>query len=134
MTALLERAPLAAGHEWPDGDNDPAIPRIPGIPAPRTEPVPVKIPQQPGPQPSSSLTCCGRPMRRDGRQLVCGKCGGWTDTSLALALARAVASPAVARQCGTCKGQGGKEVDTSSGGVIRKTWKSCAACRGRGTC
>ncbi|MFF2940234.1 hypothetical protein ACFVSQ_10365 [Streptomyces niveus] len=38
---------LVAGHDWPDGDNDPAIPRIIGIPGPRTEPIPVKAPVQP---------------------------------------------------------------------------------------
>ena len=26
-----------------------------------------------------SQTCCGRPMRYDGGQYVCGKCGAWTD-------------------------------------------------------
>lgn len=43
---------LTAGHDWPDGDNDPAIPRITGIPGPRTEPTPAKrpsVPTQPGP-------------------------------------------------------------------------------------
>jgi hypothetical protein len=25
------------------------------------------------------FTCCGRPMRREGSQLVCGKCGAYTD-------------------------------------------------------
>ncbi|MFJ3100332.1 hypothetical protein [Streptomyces sp. NPDC086835] len=129
MTTLLERAPLAAGHEWPDGDNDRAIPRIPGIPAPRTEPVPVKIPKQPGPEQSTGPTCCGRRMRRDGQQLVCSNCGGWTDAGVALV----TVEPAAARQCGTCQGQGGKTVDTSSGGVTRKQWKTCADCRGRGT-
>ncbi|MEX3206056.1 hypothetical protein [Streptomyces acidiscabies] len=26
-----------------------------------------------------ALTCCGTPMRRDGTQYVCGKCGAWTE-------------------------------------------------------
>lgn len=26
--------------------------------------------------------CCGRTMRRDGRQLVCSKCKGWIDSGL----------------------------------------------------
>lgn len=38
---------LVAGHDWPDGPNDPAIPRITGIPGPRTEPTPGKAPTQP---------------------------------------------------------------------------------------
>ncbi|MGW6416324.1 hypothetical protein [Streptomyces sp. NPDC055055] len=78
---------LNAGHDWPDGDNDPAIPSIPGIPGPRTEPVPAKVPTQPGPESSAAPSCCGRKMRRDGTQWVCGKCGGWTDNGrVALAL------------------------------------------------
>ncbi|MFD6935269.1 hypothetical protein ACFWAP_03805 [Streptomyces goshikiensis] len=36
-----------AGHGWPDGDNDPAIPRITGIPGPRREPQPEKPPVPP---------------------------------------------------------------------------------------
>ncbi|MFF5131830.1 glycoside hydrolase family 3 C-terminal domain-containing protein [Streptomyces syringium] len=38
---------LAAGHDWPDDDNDPAVPRITGIPGPRTEPISAKVPTQP---------------------------------------------------------------------------------------
>ncbi|WP_228976672.1 hypothetical protein [Streptomyces sp. DH12] len=26
--------------------------------------------------------CCGRTMRRDGRQFVCSKCKGWLDSAL----------------------------------------------------
>ncbi|MBT2492355.1 hypothetical protein J7E96_28365 [Streptomyces sp. ISL-96] len=82
----IRDAVLAAGHDWPDGDNDPAIPRITGIPGPRTEPTPGKrpsIPTQPGPDQSAAPTCCGRAMRRDGTQWVCGKCKGWHDTGRA---------------------------------------------------
>ncbi|WP_327415447.1 hypothetical protein [Streptomyces sp. NBC_01233] len=87
----IRDAVLAAGHDWPDGDNDPAIPTIPGIPGPRTEPVPAKVPVQPGPDSSTAPTCCGRAMRRDGTQWVCGKCKGWTDTGrTALALVPAL--------------------------------------------
>ncbi|MFE3378770.1 hypothetical protein [Streptomyces anulatus] len=75
---------LTDGHDWPSGDNDPAIPKIPGIPGPRTEPTPVKAPRQPGPNQSATPTCCGRTMRRDGTQWVCGKCRGWLDTGRAL--------------------------------------------------
>ncbi|MGW6391155.1 hypothetical protein ACWFR1_11760 [Streptomyces sp. NPDC055103] len=51
--ALLLRAALpTAGHDWPDGPNDPAIPRIKGIPGPRTEPTPDKRPSVPT-QPTS---------------------------------------------------------------------------------
>lgn len=25
------------------------------------------------------MTCCGKPMQRDGSQYVCTKCGAWTD-------------------------------------------------------
>ncbi|MFJ3545426.1 hypothetical protein ACIPQH_25060 [Streptomyces rubiginosohelvolus] len=42
---LLRRAAAEAGHDWPDGDNDRAIPNIPGIPGPRTEPTPVAVPR-----------------------------------------------------------------------------------------
>lgn len=31
--------------------------------------------------------CCGRTMRRDGRQFVCSKCKGWTQTATALVVA-----------------------------------------------
>ncbi|MFD4315040.1 hypothetical protein [Streptomyces sp. NPDC058548] len=45
--ALHVRALLpSAGHDWPDGPNDPAIPRITGIPAPRKDPKP-SVPTQP---------------------------------------------------------------------------------------
>ncbi|MFD9601772.1 hypothetical protein ACFQ6O_43815 [Streptomyces sp. NPDC056441] len=37
-----------------------------------------------------------------------------------------------ASACGTCGGQGGQMVDTSSDGVIRQNWVSCQACRGSG--
>ncbi|MEW2631621.1 hypothetical protein AB0903_08170 [Streptomyces sp. NPDC048389] len=128
MTSLLERAPRA----WND-DEDPNAPAIPRIPGPRKEPLPTKlpakVPQQPGPQQSGTPSCCGRPMRRDGRQLVCGRCKSWTDTGVA----HVVASPAATPACPSCKGKGGRSVDTSSGGVTRKTWKSCTDCRGRGT-
>ncbi|MEV3895357.1 hypothetical protein [Streptomyces anulatus] len=42
---LLRRAAVEAGHDWPDGDNDRAIPRITGIPGPRTEPTPIAVPR-----------------------------------------------------------------------------------------
>lgn len=29
------------------------------------------------------MTCCGKPMQRDGQQLVCRTCGGWIDTGAA---------------------------------------------------
>jgi hypothetical protein len=25
------------------------------------------------------MTCCGKPMQKDGNQYVCRKCGAWTD-------------------------------------------------------
>ncbi|MER7135344.1 hypothetical protein ABT358_02225 [Streptomyces sp. NPDC000341] len=145
-----------------DGDDDPngpAIPRITGIPGPRKEPVPVPTrcpkpregslaalrptageggvflprPRLPEPAPrqpirdtfAAVLTCCGRKLRRSGSQLVCDTCGAWT-TAVATLL------PVVAGQCGTCQGRGGREVDTSSGGVTRKNWRSCTACNGSG--
>ncbi|WP_228994726.1 hypothetical protein [Streptomyces sp. DH8] len=70
----IRAAVLAAGHDWTDGDNDPAIPRIP---SPR---IPAKVPRQPGPDQSAAPICCGRTMRHDGTQWVCPKCKGWTDT------------------------------------------------------
>ncbi|WP_284576712.1 hypothetical protein [Streptomyces sp. 2P-4] len=42
---ILRRTVAEAGHDWPDGENDPAIPRITGIPGPRTEPTPVAVPR-----------------------------------------------------------------------------------------
>ncbi|MFB8347975.1 hypothetical protein [Streptomyces niveus] len=33
---------------------------------------------------AQSRKCCGRTMRREGRQLVCSKCKGWSDVGLAL--------------------------------------------------
>jgi hypothetical protein len=72
--ALRLRLQFAAPrHEWSDDDNQPVIPTIPG---PRRAPQP-QDPQQPG-----GPTCCGRPMRRDGQQFVCGTCGGWTDSGV----------------------------------------------------
>ncbi|MEC3995209.1 hypothetical protein VSR01_17370 [Actinacidiphila sp. DG2A-62] len=35
---------------------------------------------------ASAPKCCARTMRRDGRQFVCSKCKGWTESSLALAV------------------------------------------------
>ncbi|MFD9422235.1 MULTISPECIES: hypothetical protein [unclassified Streptomyces] len=68
---------VAAGHDWPDGDNDPAIPRIPGIPGQRSpQAAAVEV------EPYGSLTCCGRPMGRQGTQWVCGVCGSWVDLGL----------------------------------------------------
>ncbi|WP_329028258.1 hypothetical protein [Streptomyces sp. NBC_00690] len=34
--------------------------------------------------------------------------------------------------CPECQGTGGETVDTSSGGVTRKTWQSCGSCNGLG--
>ncbi|MEU5094927.1 hypothetical protein [Streptomyces sp. NPDC020996] len=31
---------------------------------------------------ASAPSCCGRPMRRDGSQYVCGRCGAWTDPGI----------------------------------------------------
>ncbi|WP_434593382.1 hypothetical protein [Streptomyces sp. A5-4] len=42
----LLRLVVDAGHDWPDGDNDPAIPRITGIPGQRKDPKP-SVPTQP---------------------------------------------------------------------------------------
>lgn len=78
----LRRVVVEAGHDWPDGDNDPAIPTITGIPGPRREPVPAEtssVVEQ-----FAAPTCCGRAMSRDGGQWVCGKCGGWLDTGRAV--------------------------------------------------
>ncbi|MEV5677285.1 hypothetical protein [Streptomyces sp. NPDC052179] len=70
----IRAAAVAAGHDWPDGDNDPAIPRIPGPRSPQAAAVEV--------EPYGSLTCCGRPMGRQGTQWVCGVCGSWVDLGL----------------------------------------------------
>ncbi|MGI5532498.1 hypothetical protein ACQEVX_35555 [Streptomyces syringium] len=37
-----------------------------------------------------------------------------------------------AGKCGSCRGEGGRMVDTSDGGVTRQTWQSCTACHGSG--
>lgn len=50
---ILRKTLANAGHDWPDGDNDPAIPRITGIPGPRTEPTPAKQPTVPVARPAS---------------------------------------------------------------------------------
>ena len=36
------------------------------------------------------------------------------------------------KQCGTCHGNGGKTVDTSSNGIQRRNWKTCGTCQGSG--
>ncbi|MFD3844753.1 hypothetical protein ACFWVB_02535 [Streptomyces microflavus] len=72
---------LAAGHEWTEDDNAKVIPTIPG---PRKVPVPAKSAEQQGAGQSDAPTCCGRPMRRDGSQWVCGKCREWRDTGRAV--------------------------------------------------
>lgn len=129
MTALL-LDPVVRPFAW-DDDEDPNAPWLPKIPGPRPEQVPtppVKIPEQP--TSSAAPTCCGRPMTRDGSHYVCRKCRGWADLGAALV----AVVPAAARQCSTCQGKGGKEVDTSSGGVTRKSWQTCGSCRGTGSC
>lgn len=126
MTTALLELPLRP-LSWNDDEdpNGPCIPRITGIPGPRTEPepVPARIPQQP--TGSVAPTCCGRPMKRDGSQWVCRRCRAWV-TAVASLL------PSAARKCTACKGAGGRKVDTSSGGVTRKTWVTCKTCRGTG--
>ncbi|MEU5161237.1 hypothetical protein AB0G74_16745 [Streptomyces sp. NPDC020875] len=44
---------------------------------------------------------------------------------------RAVADMA-ARACPSCAGAGGRTEDTSSDGIVRRTWRSCTACGGTG--
>ena len=36
----------------------------------------------------SAPSCCGRSMRRDGSQWVCGKCGAWVDPGTVAVTAR----------------------------------------------
>lgn len=73
----LRRLPAPTGSEWTEDDNQRVIPLIPGPrPAPAPGPRPV-IPRQP--EGSDAPTCCGKPMKRDGQQWVCGKCKGWHD-------------------------------------------------------
>ncbi|WP_370424317.1 hypothetical protein AB8O64_36815 (plasmid) [Streptomyces sp. QH1-20] len=36
------------------------------------------------------------------------------------------------RKCASCRGKGGRMVDTSSDGVTRQTWQTCTACGGSG--
>lgn len=61
--------PATAQNEDPNG------PWLPKIPDPRKPSVTEsRVPA------SSALKCCGRPMVRQGNQLVCGRCGSWTDT------------------------------------------------------
>ncbi|MFC8887572.1 hypothetical protein ACFT54_09860 [Streptomyces cinereoruber] len=127
MTLLLDRVVgLSSGAD----DEDLNAPWLPKIPRPRPAERPVKIPAKVPEQPTGSAgpSCCGRPMRRDGGQFVCGRCGGWSDPGVALV----AAGPVAGQACGTCSGNGGKEVDTSSGGVTRKSWQTCSTCRGTG--
>ncbi len=47
----------------------------PGTDMPQRHPVPA-------PRPHTrrlAVTCCGKPMQQEGQQLVCRKCGAWTD-------------------------------------------------------
>lgn len=76
--ALIVRRVLTdAGVSWTEDDNERVIPRIPG---PRPAPTPAPLPRIPAqPQGSDAPTCCGRAMKRDGQQWVCGKCKGWHD-------------------------------------------------------
>jgi hypothetical protein len=51
----------------------------------------------------------------------------------ATALQRIAGSPTsepTPRACGTCRGNGGQTVDTSSDGVTRRTWVPCQECTG----
>ncbi|WP_225846939.1 hypothetical protein [Streptomyces sp. HPF1205] len=66
----LRRQFTASGHDWTDDDNQPVIPIIPG---------PRQAPQQQDPPQQGAPSCCGRPMRREGQQFVCGECGAWVD-------------------------------------------------------
>lgn len=52
---ILRRVLAEAGHDWPDGDDDRVIPRITGIPGPRTEPTPVDTPRQHPEQPEGGV-------------------------------------------------------------------------------
>lgn len=36
------------------------------------------------------------------------------------------------RACGTCKGDGGRTITTTTNGVTRATWQSCKPCYGTG--
>lgn len=62
------KAAVEDSYEWTEDDNKPVIPTIPGQ---RREPARSASGQ------SGAPTCCGRPMRRDGEQFVCRKCGGY---------------------------------------------------------
>jgi hypothetical protein len=64
----LRKAASAGGYEWTEDDNRPVIPTIPGQRRESARSV-LKQPDAP--------VCCGRPMRRDGAQFVCRKCGGY---------------------------------------------------------
>lgn len=52
---LVRDVVLTGGHDWPDGENDRAIPRITGIPGPRTEPDPSQKPTVPAARPASKV-------------------------------------------------------------------------------
>ncbi|WP_202551284.1 hypothetical protein [Streptomyces sp. SID8352] len=41
-------------------------------------------------------------------------------------------APRAQRPCGTCDGKGGWVIDTSGGGITRKSWQTCQACNGTG--
>ncbi|MEV1048693.1 hypothetical protein [Streptomyces sp. NPDC049916] len=42
------------------------------------------------------------------------------------------AGPVAGGSCGDCGGAGGTTIDTSSGGVSRQHWQTCATCNGTG--
>ncbi|GAA4694481.1 hypothetical protein [Streptomyces youssoufiensis] len=42
------------------------------------------------------------------------------------------AGPRCARECSACGGAGGHVEQTTDGGTVRQTWRTCGACRGTG--
>ncbi|MFF8618145.1 hypothetical protein [Streptomyces sp. NPDC015350] len=70
----------------------------------------------------------GRRVRRTYAEMVPGA----YDRQPILRMTRAVITFEASRECSSCHGEGGRMEDTSSDGVIRRTWVTCSSCWGTG--
>lgn len=128
-TLAVFAALVDAPRAWSD-DEDPNAPWLPKIPRPRVSPVPpVRIPRQP--EGAAPLVA-----EDDKKPTVPGQRIPAKVPKQPVRQQAGVPScmPSAARPCSSCEGKGGRVVDTSSGGVIRKHWSTCKACRGTGEC
>ncbi|MFE7111120.1 hypothetical protein ACFU98_42815 [Streptomyces sp. NPDC057575] len=73
-----------------------------------------------------------RPLPMRAADEACLLCGYWMCRCGNGVVAAEETIVLSASPCGTCAGQDGRMVDTSSDGVTRQNWVSCQACRGSG--